>query len=158
MLYLTGHKQPRMPLSGNPLSDEEIASIAGWIDQLPPISDAGNQVRGWPWTGLKAPEIPQVRQDQWVKNPIDAFILAKLESRKLTPASPASKRLLLRRLYFDLIGLPPTPEQMRRFTSDPRSRRIPAGNRPAASRPSLRRALGAALAGHCAVCRYRRGL
>ena len=119
MLYLTGHKQPRMPLSGNPLSDDEIASIAGWIDQLPPISDAGNQVRGWPWTGLKAPEIPQVRQDQWVKNPIDAFILAKLESRKLTPASPASKRLLLRRLYFDLIGLPPTPEQMRRFTSDP---------------------------------------
>jgi len=119
MLYLTGHKQPRMPLSGNPLSDEEIASIAGWIDQLPPISKAGNQVRGWPWTELKAPEIPQVRQDQWVKNPIDAFILAKLESRKLTPASPASKRLLLRRLYFDLIGLPPTPEQMHRFTSDP---------------------------------------
>ena len=64
-------------------------------------------MRGWPLWGLKAPEIPQVRHDQWVKNPIDAFILAKLESRKLAPASPASKRLLLRRLYFDLIGLPP---------------------------------------------------
>ena len=50
-------------------------------------------MRGWPWTALKAPEIPQVRHDPWVKNPIDAFILAKLESRKLSPASPASKRL-----------------------------------------------------------------
>ena len=119
ILYLTGRKQPRMPLSGNPLSDEEIALIAGWIDQLRPLSEAGNQVRGWPLWGLKAPEIPQVRHDQWVKNPIDAFILAKLESRKLAPASPASNRLLLRRLYFDLIGLPPTPEQMHRFTSDP---------------------------------------
>ena len=119
ILYLTGRKQPRMPLSGNPLSDEEIALIAGWIDQLRPLSEAGNQVRGWPLWGLKAPEIPQVRHDQWVKNPIDAFILAKLESRKLAPASPASKRLLLRRLYFDLIGLPPTPEAMQRFNRDP---------------------------------------
>ena len=119
ILYLTGHKQPRMPLSGNPLSEEEIASIAGWIDQLPPLSDAGNQVRGWPWLELKAPDVPRVRHDQWVKNPIDAFILDKLESRKLAPASPASKRLLLRRLYFDLVGLPPTPEEMRRFTRDP---------------------------------------
>ena len=119
ILYLTGRKQPRMPLSGNPLSDQEIALIAGWIDQLRPLSEAGNQVRGWPLWGLKAPEIPQVRHDQWVKNPIDAFILAKLESRKLAPASPASKRLLLRRLYFDLIGLPPTPEAMQRFNRDP---------------------------------------
>ena len=119
ILYLTGRKQPRMPLSGNPLSDEEIALIAGWIDQLQPHSEAGNQARGWPWTRLETPEIPQVRHDRWVKNPIDAFILARLESRKLAPASPASNRLLLRRLYFDLIGLPPTPEQMHRFTSDP---------------------------------------
>lgn len=119
ILYLTGRKQPRMPLSGNPLSDEEIALIAGWIDRLQPLSEDGKQARRWPWTRLEAPETPQVGNRHWVKNPIDAFILAKLESRKLAPASPASKRLLLRRLYFDLIGQPPTPEQMHRFTSDP---------------------------------------
>ena len=53
ILYLTGHKQPRMPLSGNPLSDEEIALIAGWIDQLQPLSEAGNQVRDGPGRGWR---------------------------------------------------------------------------------------------------------
>ena len=119
ILYLTGRKEPRMPLSGNPLSKDEIALIAGWIDHLQPLSQAGKRGGEWPWTRLQAPEIPQVRNVRWVKNPIDAFILAKLESKNLAPASPASGRYLLRRLYFDLIGLPPTPEDMQRFVSDP---------------------------------------
>ena len=119
ILYLTGRKEPRMPLSGNPLSKDEIALIAGWIDHLQPLSQAGKRGGEWPWTRLQAPEIPQVRNVRWVKNPIDAFILAKLESKNLAPASPALGRHLLRRLYFDLIGLPPTPEDMQRFVSDP---------------------------------------
>lgn len=119
ILYMTGQKEPRMPLSGNPMSEDEIALISRWIDHLQPLSETGKQEPRWPWTQLETPEMPQVRDDHWVKNPIDAFILAKLESNNLAPATPASKRLLLRRLYFDLIGLPPTPEDMQRFISDP---------------------------------------
>ena len=119
ILYLTGQKKPRMPLSGNPLGADEIALIAGWIDHLESPSEAGKQGPGWPWTRLEAPEVPPVHDDPWVKNPIDAFILAKLESHNLTPASTAAKRHLLRRLYFDLVGLPPTPEDMQRFLGDP---------------------------------------
>ena len=55
---------------------------------------------------------------QWEGNPIDAFVLAKLREKGLTPAPPADKRTLIRRAYFDLIGLPPTPEQVDRFLKD----------------------------------------
>ena len=53
-----------------------------------------------------------------VRNPIDAFILAKLKEKGLKPAPPADKRTLLRRAHFDLIGLPPAPEQVERFLAD----------------------------------------
>ena len=65
-----------------------------------------------------APSVPAVNNSAWVVNPIDAFILQKLEAKGMTPAPPASKRALLRRVYFDLIGLPPTPEEIRQFEND----------------------------------------
>lgn len=68
---------------------------------------------------MEAPSIPNPKKPAWVKNPIDAFILAKQEENDLRPAPPASPRTLLRRLYFDLIGLPPTPEQMVQFLENP---------------------------------------
>ena len=61
------------------------------------------------------PAIPQVKNAAWVANPIDAFVLQKLEAKDMSPAPPASKRALLRRVYFDLIGVPPTPEEVHAF-------------------------------------------
>ena len=74
--------------------------------------------KDWPWTPLERPGVPKVERTGWVRNPIDAFVLAKLEERGLTPAPEASARALLRRLYFGLTGLPPAAELVDRFTAD----------------------------------------
>ena len=59
--------------------------------------------------------MPKVKDASWVRTPIDAFVLAKLEEKGLKPAPPADRRTLLRRVYFDLTGLPPTPEEIAAF-------------------------------------------
>ncbi|HYP08759.1 MAG TPA: DUF1549 and DUF1553 domain-containing protein, partial [Bryobacteraceae bacterium] len=66
----------------------------------------------------KRPPIPQPANAKWVRTPVDAFILAKLEDKRLKPASPASKLALMRRVYFDLHGLPPTPAEVDDFVND----------------------------------------
>lgn len=72
----------------------------------------------WSLRPLQKPDVPAVKRKGWARTPIDQFILAKLEQHKLRPSAPADKRTLLRRVYFDLIGLPPTPEEMRAFLED----------------------------------------
>ncbi len=72
----------------------------------------------WAFVPPKSPPIPKVNTASWVKNPIDAFILAKLEANGLHPAPPADKATLLRRVTFDLIGLPPTPAEQDAFLKD----------------------------------------
>jgi len=119
---LRGAKQPRMPMNGMPLSESEIAQIAKWIDGLKTPTTAAVTIdpkkSGWPWTRVAEVPVPEVKHKEWVKNPIDAFVVAKLEGKGLSPAPPTSKRGLLRRLYAGLIGLPPTPEEMDRFLKD----------------------------------------
>jgi len=72
----------------------------------------------WAFTSLEEPILPLVKNSGWVKNPIDQFILAKLEQAELKPPSPAENRTLIRRAYFDLIGLPPTPDEIEAFLND----------------------------------------
>jgi len=119
---LRGTKEPRMPMNGAPLSEDQIAGISQWINELKVATTPESQSRftslGWPWTPVVEPFIPSVKHKEWVKNPIDAMVLATLERKHLVPAPPVSKRGLLRRLYFDLIGLPPTPEEMEGFLND----------------------------------------
>ncbi len=73
----------------------------------------------WPWTKLVEPEVPQVWNKEWSEHPIDAFVLKKLEEQGLQSASSASPRALLRRVQFGLVGLPPDPQEMRKFLQDP---------------------------------------
>jgi hypothetical protein len=75
----------------------------------------------WAFQKIQQPESPQVAKTSWVRNPIDAFILAQLEAKKLEPSRPADKLTLLRRASLDLIGLPPTPEEAQAFLDDPSS-------------------------------------
>ena len=72
----------------------------------------------WAFLPLKKIAPPKVKNKAWAKSPIDKFILAKLEARGLLPAPPADKRTLIRRATFDLIGLPPTPEEVDAFLAD----------------------------------------
>ena len=69
----------------------------------------------WAWQPLTKPAPPEVKDPAWCKTPVDNFILARLEAKKLKPNPPADKRTLIRRATFDLIGLPPTPEEVESF-------------------------------------------
>jgi hypothetical protein len=81
-------------------------------------SSPTNSVAGWPFTPVTEITPPQVRHEGWVTNGIDRFILAALEQKGLSPAPAASARTLVRRLYFDLIGLPPSPAETDAFLND----------------------------------------
>jgi hypothetical protein len=72
----------------------------------------------WSFKPVTRPMMPNVKNEKWARNPIDRFILAKLEQEKLSPSSGADRRTLIRRLSFDLIGLPPTPEEVEHFVAD----------------------------------------
>src|SRR5438270_12647645 len=73
----------------------------------------------WAWKAPVRPDPPAVRDRGWVRNPIDAFVLAKLEAAGLKPAAPAPREALIRRAALDLTGLPPTPAEVDAFVRDP---------------------------------------
>ncbi|MBY0327206.1 MAG: DUF1549 domain-containing protein, partial [Gemmataceae bacterium] len=130
MIDAIRHGELKMPPKGKlPLSQIEI--LEKWIkagvpyslgkvvakQHGPPKVDA--EARNfWSYKAVKNPTIPKVKDQAWVKNPIDAFILSKLEQNQLTPALPAEKTALLRRLYFNVIGLPPSIEETESFLKD----------------------------------------
>jgi len=72
----------------------------------------------WSWQPVTNPPIPKVNRGEWPSDPIDNFVLARLEAKSITPSPPAERLTLLRRLHFDLTGLPPTPEQIAAFQQD----------------------------------------
>ncbi len=100
----------------------------------------------WAFQPVRAGQAPAVRNPGWVKNPIDAFILAGLEARGLKPSPPATRRELIRRATFDLIGLPPSPEEIDAFENDPSPEAYDDGDRPSARIASLWREMGPVLA------------
>ncbi|MDE0575709.1 MAG: DUF1553 domain-containing protein [Opitutales bacterium] len=100
------------PESKKELSATEIAILKKWIEQ-------GAKWEGhWSFVSVTKPELPKVKNANWPKNPIDRFVLAKLEAKGMQPSSEANRRTLIRRLAFDLTGLPPTPEEVRGFLDD----------------------------------------
>lgn len=114
----------KMPKKGEPLSAEQIGLLRAWIDQganwpenlSAASSDASTN--HWAFKTPVRPKHPAVKNKNWVRNPIDSFILAKLETEKLQPSPPADKITLLRRLSLDLIGLPPTIAEVDAFLAD----------------------------------------
>ncbi len=134
---LTHAAEPHMPDKAPRLSDENIQSIADWIDSGAPYDaplKAGKiaatpdwtmtQIdpaakKFWSFQPLQKAAPPRIAGDTWSRTAIDPFIKAGLDAEKLTPNAPAERRQLIRRAYFDLIGLPPTPEQIAAFVNDP---------------------------------------
>lgn len=120
-----GQETAQMPPDGR-LDDADLEILAKWINLgLPyPIQDTDLQPIPkttsdyWAYRPLKRPQVPSVNASDWVNNPIDAFILAKLQAHGLTPAAPANKLTLIRRIYYDLTGLPPSPEAVEAFLNN----------------------------------------
>lgn len=121
-----------MPPKGK-LSDAQIAIFEKWISlgapwptEESPEEETGREVfdlqkrkaEHWVWQPIKQPEIPNVHDSNWPKDELDNFILHRLEEAGLSPAAEADRNGLVRRLYFDLIGLPPTPDQVEHFVTD----------------------------------------
>jgi len=106
----------RMPPDGPPLTKEQIAKLRSWI-----AGGAAWPIH-WAYRPLTRPNLPAANANQpvtgWPLTPVDQFILEKLSDAGLQPSEPASKRDLLRRVHYDLTGLPPTPEQIRAFEAD----------------------------------------
>ncbi|MGH9696844.1 MAG: DUF1549 domain-containing protein, partial [Bryobacteraceae bacterium] len=121
---LLAQERPMMPYGGPPLAKNEIATIRQWIDAGAPGPDstaplaAGKAPGHWSYIKPVRSPLPQVKNAAWCRNPIDRFILARLEHEGLQPAPDAPKSTLLRRVYLDLIGLPPSPKELKAFLAD----------------------------------------
>ena len=120
----------QMPPAGK-LNFEQVATLLKWVKlgapqpkgETPPAHVGPPPVntetmKFWSFQKVASPKLPQPKAKAWVKNPIDAFILSRIEKAGLAPNLPASKTALLRRASYDLIGLPPTPEEVRAFLAD----------------------------------------
>ena len=134
---IDGDKEERMPLDADPLSEKEIAVIRNWIDQGAVWPDGvGSDIKSlethWAYIKPVRPELPTFQKPgfskkpgflpaNWIRNPIDAFVLSHLEKEKLTPSAGADKARLLRRVSLDLIGIPPSVEEVDAFLNDDRS-------------------------------------
>src|SRR5262249_29019729 len=111
----------KMP-AGKKLSDRQIADLTRWVQMGLPYPETVELKAGpkqwWALEGFRKSEVPRVQNTAWAQSPRDPSILANLEAQGLKPAPPADRRTLIRRATFDLIGLPPTPEEIDAFVKD----------------------------------------
>ncbi|QJW98941.1 PSD1 and planctomycete cytochrome C domain-containing protein [Frigoriglobus tundricola] len=123
----------RMPLEGQHLSDEQVSVLRQWIKDgaaWPAVRVPASlgkpkpeyeklKKEHWAWQPLTRPTVPAVNGAAWARGDVDRFLLAKLEAKGLKPVGDADKVTLLRRVTFDLTGLPPTPQEIDAFVADP---------------------------------------
>ena len=100
------------PKSGKTLSDRQKQLLVQWVSQ----GAAWEPL--WSFVAPTRPELPTVKNESWCRNPIDRFILAQLEAQQIEPAPEADRRSLIRRVTFDLTGLPPTADDVEAFVND----------------------------------------
>ncbi|MGV3719794.1 MAG: PSD1 and planctomycete cytochrome C domain-containing protein [Actinomycetota bacterium] len=115
----------KMPPQGK-LPAADIEALTAWVKMGAPWPGAGaaaapaaaDPLKHWSFQPIRKARIPSVKAKAWVKNPIDSFVLAKLEAKGLQPAKAADRRSLIRRVTFDLTGLPPTTREISDFVAD----------------------------------------
>ncbi len=131
LIQAIGYKDEdlQMPPKGDKLTDQQIADLTEWVRRGAPdprtlVTKGSSNAYGgvgkahWSFQPIKKPAVPQVDHPEWCANPIDNFVLEKLEANGLTPNTPADKTTLIRRVYFDLIGLPPSVRDVQAFLND----------------------------------------
>jgi hypothetical protein len=125
-------EEPHMPFKAPKLLPKSIAAIRKWIDlgapydkplvektgTRPPMKVTDEDRQFWSFRPLQMDEPPKTKLDSWTRTPADRFIAAKLIEKGLTPNKTASRRVLIRRAYFNLLGLPPSPEEVAAFEQD----------------------------------------
>jgi hypothetical protein len=123
-------REGSMPPGKEKLAEEDVELLRRWIDSGAPaaakvaaVAPLGPALTGkdrefWSFRPLSKIAIPSVRQRDLVRTPVDAFLLSKLEAKELTYAAPAAQATLIRRVYLDLLGLPPGPEEVDAFVAD----------------------------------------
>ena len=109
---VTESSRLRMPRGADPLTGEQIETLRLWIDQ------GAEWETHWAFIPPERPALPPVSDPEWVRNPIDAFILSRLDAEGLGPSAEADRATLLRRVTLDLTGLPPTPAELAAFLGD----------------------------------------
>ena len=109
---VTGSSRLRMPRDADPLTDEQIETVRLWIDQ------GAEWESHWAFIPPERAAVPPVSDPEWVRNPIDNFVLARLDAEGLGPSAEADRATLLRRVTLDLTGLPPTPGDLAAFLND----------------------------------------
>jgi hypothetical protein len=116
-----------MPPAGTRLDEREMQLLRNWIDQGagwpadgPAMIDARRVSTHWSLQALRKPAVPPAKDEAWLRNTIDAFVLARLKREGVNPSPPVDRRMLLRRLSLDLTGLPPTPQEIAEFLGDTR--------------------------------------
>ncbi len=116
------HEPARMPPQGKPLSDKQIASLKTWINDgaLAPANEKPEEDPRYHWAFQKPvrPPLPSMPRDSGTRNPVDALLAAERTRHGVQMSQPADRALLLRRVYLDLIGLPPTRDQLHAFLTD----------------------------------------
>jgi mono/diheme cytochrome c family protein len=127
LLQMVAGAEAKMPKKGSKLTAGEVAALRQWIDDgalwpkgvtVAEDKPATAEADWWSLRPLTRPAVPAVKDKAWVRTPIDAFVLDAMEAKSLHPSPPADKTTLLRRVTFDLIGLPPTPEEIDAFLGD----------------------------------------
>ncbi len=137
LLQLVRHvEEPPMPFKEDKLSNKQIEDLSAWIDLGAPYdrpfgaADSQQRLskvtdddrRFWSFATLSRRAVPDVTDPQWCRTDVDRFVLRRLEDAGIRPNPMADRRVLIRRAYFDLIGLPPNPAEVRQFVTDRRPR------------------------------------
>jgi Protein of unknown function (DUF1553)/Protein of unknown function (DUF1549)/Planctomycete cytochrome C len=108
-----------MPSRGEPLTKSQVALIKAWIDQGAQWPENAKTGKHWAYVKPVRPAVPPVQGSKFqVQNPVDAFVFARLQKEGLDPSPEAPPEILARRLYLDLLGLPPTPDEVAAFVRD----------------------------------------
>jgi mono/diheme cytochrome c family protein len=111
-----------MPPKGDRLAKEQVDALVRWVKQGAAWPDGIDKpaaaLKHWSFSKPVRPQIPKVAHQAWVRNAIDSFVVARLEQEGLAPSADADKYALVRRVYLDLIGLPPSPAEVDQFVND----------------------------------------
>ena len=119
-----GDPDLRMPPKGTPLLPGQVDILVNWVKlgaidpRIAAEPEPGINSTHWAFQPIVRPSLPEVKQAEWVRTPVDSFVLRQLENRGMSPSRRADQVTLLRRLHFDLVGLPPTLDEVLRFRAN----------------------------------------
>lgn len=121
-MLLPKNDEQRMPAVGEPVPKEQIETLRAWIASGASWPEDFESAKHWAYVAPQRPIPPSDQANEWAKTPIDHFVLSRLAQKGIAPSPKADPEKLIRRVFLDLIGLPPTPAEVQAFIRDPSDR------------------------------------